>query len=123
MVLSALRREGTFLNNPFVCALIALLGGVLVSYICYLVMKVFILGNKNLAAVAPIRQIIGIAYFVGTYFLAKKLGIDVIPTIIGAALGITLPSVVFSSRLVSLCGKSPSETTAGSEKSEGGDNK
>ncbi len=86
-------------------------------------MKVFILGNKNLAAVVPIRQIVGIAYFAGTYFLAKKLGIEVIPTIIGAALGITLPSIVFSSHLVSLCGGSPSETNADTEKSEGGDNK
>ena len=35
------------MNNPFVCALIALLGGVLVSYICYRVMKEFIIKNKN----------------------------------------------------------------------------
>lgn len=93
------------MNNPFVCALIALLGGVLVSYICYRVMKEFIIKNKNLATVAPIRQIIGIAYFAGAYFIAKKLGIEVVPTIVGAALGITLPSIVFSSRLVALCSK------------------
>ena len=101
-------------------AAFAFLGGVLVGGVCYLIsVQMLRRAPSRVSAFSIVRNLIQIEYFLTVYFLAPALPWDLIPLLIGAALGITVSSLYFTSRLVKVTSKwkKPPE-----EHSQGGEN-
>lgn len=88
--------------------------GAVLSYINYRIAKVLMPQNK-LAAASLIRQVLSIGYLVGLYFIGQATDINLWALMIGGALGITLPLLVFTVLLV----KKPSKPASGKEESDG----
>ncbi len=85
------------METRYIAALIAFLGGALIALVnAILTAKEVNVDSKLPAPAAVIRQICNIIYFVGTYFVVRKLGIDVMWPLIGAAIGLTVPSILFA---------------------------
>lgn len=65
--------------------------------------------SKNaLSALPLVRQAINVAVFVAGYFIGDALGLPVIPLIIGAAIGLTLPNIALTFKLSSEYAKNAS---------------
>lgn len=102
-------------------ALFAFLGGVLVGGICYLVSRQMLArAPSRVSAFSIVRNLIQIGYFLGVYFLAPVLPWDLIPLLIGAALGITISTLCFTARLVKVAskGQKPPEVQPGEQPGE-----
>lgn len=81
----------------YIAALIAFLGGSLISLINAIVTAKQISKDKNNPGnVSFVRQILSIIYLVGTYFVVRKLGIEYFLPLLGAAIGLTVPAVLFA---------------------------
>ena len=80
--------------------LLALLGGCAVSYLNYRI-NLAVLRRKPdaLARMSIVREILSVAYFVAAYLLARTLPWGPAPLLVGAAAGLTVPSVLLSMRL------------------------
>ena len=92
----------------------------LVGGVCYLIsVQMLRRAPSRVSAFSIVRNLIQIGYFLAVYFLAPALPWDLIPLLIGAALGITVSSLYFTSRLVKVTSKwkKPPE-----EHSQGGEN-
>ena len=106
-------------------AVFAFLGGTAVAGICYLISKQILLrAPARFSAFSIVRNLIQVGYFLAVYFLAAVLPWDLLPLLIGAALGVTLSTFYFTSRLVRLtAGKlrheSPEEKIAGGDERDG----
>ena len=74
-----------------------------VSFAVYLISGAMLKSSKSsaLAALSLIRQLINVAVFVAGYFIGKAVGLPVIPLLIGAAIGLTLPNIALTFKLSS----------------------
>lgn len=83
--------------------LIAFTVGVGVAFLCYLVSRLFIKKRSAFyTASTVIRQVVCVCFLVALFFVGQKTSLDSKLLLIGGALGVTLPSFFFTSRLVRL---------------------
>ena len=85
------------METKYIAALAAFLGGSLISLINAIITAKQVKSDKESLGNTPIiRQILSFAYLILAYFVVKKLGIDYLMPLIGAAVGLTVPSVLFT---------------------------
>lgn len=82
-------------------AAIAFLAGVAVSALNYLLSKrVLQRAPEKYASMTVARQMIQVLYLVAVFFVGERISVSVIWLLVGAALGVTVPSFYFTMRLV-----------------------
>lgn len=85
------------METRYTAALIAFLGGAMISLINAVITAKQVKSNKDKMGNASIlRQILNLVYLVVTYFVVRKLNVEVFPPLLGAAIGLTVPSVLFA---------------------------
>ncbi len=85
------------MSSNYIAAMIAFLGGSVIALINALIMAKQVKSeSQSLSVTYIIRQVLSFAYLAGTYFLSRKLNFDVLWPLIGAAAGLTIPSVIFA---------------------------
>ena len=81
----------------YTAALIAFFGGAMISLINAVITAKQLKSNKdNMGNASLLRQILNLAYLVITYFVVRKLNIEFFLPLLGAAIGLTVPSVLFA---------------------------
>ncbi len=85
------------MDQPLVQGLLAFLGGAAVSGLNAL-LSARLLNRKPsaYASFSAVRQLFNVAYLVLVFFGSRALGWDVTAPLVGAALGLTAPSMVFA---------------------------
>lgn len=88
---------------PIVGGLLAFLGGAAVAALNYRI-NLWVLKKRPdmLGSVSIVREILSVVYFVGVYLLSRVLPWGYVPLLVGAAVGLTVPSVLFSFRLAKI---------------------
>ena len=85
------------METTYIAALIAFLGGSLISLInAFITAKQVKSGKESSANASILRQILSGVYLAGTFFAVRKLGIDSLLQLIGAEVGLTVPSILFT---------------------------
>ena len=79
----------------------AFLGGALISWLNYLLLRRLIAGKgqTGLALASPVRMLLSAAYFAALFFLGKYTGLSSAALLIGGALGLTAALAFFTLRL------------------------
>lgn len=91
------------MDAPLVGGLLAFLGGCAVSALNFAInLRALKKHPDRLASLSVVRQIISVAYLAAAYFLGKVLPWGYAPLLIGAAIGLTVPSVLLSLRLAKI---------------------
>lgn len=91
------------MDIPILGAALSFLGGVGIAALNAALTKAVLKKKPSaLASFFTVRQILNIGYLAAVYFLAKVLPWDLFPLLIGAALGITLPSFFFTAQIAKL---------------------
>ena len=107
------------MSSPLAGALLAFLGGCVISYVNYRI-NLYALRRRTslLATLSAVRQLLSVAYFVLVYALTRALPWGLAP-LLGAAVGLTVPSVLLAMRLARKndAGEGPAKDTS-SEKGE-----
>ena len=82
----------------------AAIGGVVISYINYLILKSALKNSTDKRAfyISPLRSVLAAAYLFAIYFLANKLGFSTIGPLIAGAIGLTFSLFVFTKMLLSI---------------------
>ena len=80
--------------------LAAFAGGVLVSWLNYLVMKAILRRGGGAASASPLRTLVTVVFFVLLYLIGGKTGIPQIPLLVGGALGLTAGLAYFTRLLI-----------------------
>ncbi len=89
--------------NGIIASFAALLGGVLIAFINYLISRCMLMKRAGLfSSVSLMHQILNVGYIVALYFIAVKTGTKLIYMLAGGALGITLPMLLFIPKLIKL---------------------
>jgi len=84
------------METRYIAALISFLGGSVISLINALVTAKQVKSkNPNMGSASIIRQVLGLVYLTAVYFVTKKLGIDLLLPLLGAAIGLTVPAILF----------------------------
>lgn len=85
------------METQIVGGLLAFLGGVAISILNYCINR-WTLKNKPdaLAAMSVVRQLLNLVYLFAVFFLRNVLPWDIAWLLIGAALGLTVPSILLS---------------------------
>ena len=85
------------METQYTAALIAFLGGAVISLVNAVITARQVKSNKDAMGNASVlRQILGLIYLAATYFVVRKLGIDYFLPLLGAAIGVTIPSILFA---------------------------
>ena len=85
------------METQYTAALIAFLGGAVISLVNAVITARQVKSNKDAMGNATVlRQILGLIYLTATYFVVRKLGIDYFLPLLGAAIGVTIPSILFA---------------------------
>ncbi len=85
------------METQYTAALIAFLGGAVISLVNAVITARQVKSNKDAMGNASVlRQILGLIYLTATYFVVRKLGIDYFLPLLGAAIGVTIPSILFA---------------------------
>ena len=91
------------MDSPILGGVLAFLGGAAVSMLNYWINVRTLKTNPSaLASMSFLRQFLNIAYFVAVFLLAKVLPWDYMPLLLGAAIGLTVPSFLLSLRLMKI---------------------
>lgn len=91
------------MNAPIVGGLLAFLGGAAVSLLNYWInYRTLKRKPAALASMSVVRQLLSVGYLAAVFLLAKVLPWDYMPLLLGAAIGLTVPSVLLSMRLAKL---------------------
>lgn len=89
------------MEHWLVGALLAGLGGVLISYLSYLLSRQVLKKKPNLfSAVTVPRQIIQIGYLAVVYFLQPMTPWGLVALLVGAAMGLTVAMFFFTKSLL-----------------------
>ncbi len=111
------------MSSPVVGGLLAFAGGCAVSVLNYFINRRTLEKKPSaLASVSVARQFLSIGYLVLVFFLAKVLPWDHAPLLLGAAVGLTIPSILLAMRLAKLndsMKKTRSDTTGKGDDSRG----
>ena len=111
------------MSSPVVGGLLAFLGGSTVSWLNY-VINARTLKNKPsaLASVSVVRQLLSVGYLVLVFALAGVLPWGHMPLLLGAAVGLTIPSILLAVLLAkrndSMKKKRPMEAGKGDDGNE-----
>lgn len=77
--------------------------GFLISFICYSISKYFLNHKENLYSVAAfIRTSINVLYIAALFFIGKSTNFNLYFLLIGGALGVTLPNLFFTAKLLNI---------------------
>lgn len=88
------------MGAQIVGGLLAFLGGTAVSAINYGINSLTLRKKPEaLASMNIVCQLLSVAYFVAVYVLRDSLPWDMVPLLVGAAVGLTIPNILFSLRL------------------------
>ena len=83
------------MSGNYIAAMIAFLGGSVIAVINAIITAKQINSEQHSLTSAPIiRQILSFAYLAGTFFVVRRIGIDIKWPLIGAASGLTIPSIL-----------------------------
>ncbi len=89
------------MKTTVILCIAASLGGILTAVVSYLISQLFISKKADLVSVSfVIRQFLQIAYLAGAYFVCNAFGGNIVAVLICTALGLTVPSVFLTSRLI-----------------------
>ncbi|MBR3145432.1 MAG: hypothetical protein IKF53_06035 [Clostridia bacterium] len=82
--------------------IISALGGVVISFINYQVLKSALKGasDKRAFYISPLRSILAAAYLFTLYFFAEKTNVSAAGLLIGGAIGLTFSLFVFTRLLL-----------------------
>lgn len=93
----------TAMGSPIVGGLLAFLGGCAVSALNYGInLRVLKRRPAALASMSIVREILSVVYLAAAYLLANVLPWGYVPLLVGAALGLTIPSIFLSFRLAKI---------------------
>lgn len=83
-------------------ALVTFVIGLALAFLNYLLTKKLCSGNDsgNYPMVSTLRTAIGTVYLAALFMIGKRTGLDLTSLLIGGALGVTLPSVYFTTKLL-----------------------
>ena len=86
------------MDKRYIAALIAFAGGALISLINALITAKQVSSDKetNTGSYSIIRQVVSILFLTGTYLVVRKVGIEPMLPLIGAAIGLTVPAILFT---------------------------
>lgn len=88
------------MDSPIVGGLLAFLGGCAVAWLNYRVnLRTLRKKPEALASMSVVRQLLNVAYLAAVFLLRKVLPWDAAELLIGAAAGLTLPSILLALRL------------------------
>ena len=88
------------MGTSVVGAAVACVAGVLLAALNDRLTRMVLKRNPSfLIPFFVVRQLINVSYLVALYFLSPVLPWDMAPVLIGGALGITVPSILFAARL------------------------
>ena len=106
------------MDAPIVGGVLAFLAGLCVSGLNY-ALNLYVLKKSpaSLARVSPLRQALSVGCLAAAYLLSGILPWGHMPLLVGAALGLTVPSVLLALRLA----KINDERAAGGEDTAGGE--
>ena len=91
------------MGSPVVGGALAFLGGVAVSWLNYRInLRTLKKKPSALASVSVVRQLLSIGYLVLVFALAGVLPWDHMPLLLGAAVGLTIPSILLAMRLAQI---------------------
>ena len=85
------------MDAPVIGAALAFLGGTAVAAVNYAInLRTLRKNPAALASVSILRQALNVAYLVAVFFLCRVLPWGSVPLLLGAALGLTIPSFLFA---------------------------
>ena len=85
------------MSSNYIAAVIAFLGGSAVAVINALIMAKQVKSESHsLSGISLIRQTLSVVYLAAVYFICRKLSYDSFWPLIGAATGLTIPSILFA---------------------------
>lgn len=85
------------MNNVIIQALAAFLGGALIALFNALALSKAVKSEKPLGAgIILLRQVLNIGYFCVVYLIARKSSEGMLWPLLGAAAGLTIPSIAFA---------------------------
>ena len=85
------------METKYIAALASFLGGSLISLINALITAKQVKSEKeSFGSASILRQVLSVIYLCGTYFVVRKLGIDYLMPLVGAAVGLTVPAILFT---------------------------
>ena len=97
------QKEAFALDSPIAAGVIALLGGGAVAWLNYRINLRTLKKNPSaIASMSTARQFISVAYLILVYVVAGALGVDRMAPLLGAALGLTIPSILLAVRLAKI---------------------
>ena len=105
------------MDSPVVGGLLAFLFGAAVSVVNYGINRRTLRKNPaNLANMSVVRQILSVGCLVAVFFLARVLPWDYVPLLVGAAVGLTVPSFILAFHLAKLNDAASAQAETPSEK-------
>ena len=92
-----MRQGQAVMSSNYVAAVIAFLGGSVIAVINALIMAKHVKSESHsLSGISLTRQILSVVYLAAVYFICRKLSYDNFWPLIGAAAGLTIPSIFFA---------------------------
>ena len=97
----------------YLMAAAAFLCGTAISFVDFRISKYFLRrGEQKLAVSSMLRQTLNVAYLVILFLLAQHFGLRTWLLLLGGALGLTIPSVLFTAKLLKASDRSAPEKEA-----------
>lgn len=91
------------MNQNIIGAAVCTMTGALVAFVNFLISKGILRTHpEKLAFSTVLRQLIQVGYLAAVYFIGSQLEMNIIPLLIGAAVGMTLPMLFFTKKLISI---------------------
>ena len=85
------------MSSNLIAAMIAFLGGSIIAVINALIMAKQVKSESHsLSGISFIRQTLSVVYLAAIYFVCRKMSYDSFWPLIGAATGLTIPSIIFA---------------------------
>ncbi len=101
-------------------ALICALAGFLIAFVNYTLSKrILETRPEKFALSAVARQVIQIGYLVAVYFIGSKIAVSLTFLLVGAVLGMTVPMLLFTKKLLTLNDSLSVKSKAGEEDENG----
>jgi len=96
------QKEDDIVMKGLVCALAAFVPGVVIAAVNFAVSRKILIGKPEVyASTTVIRQVCSVAYLVAAYFVGNNwFSENLLSILLGAALGVTLPSFYFTAKLL-----------------------
>ena len=85
------------MSSNLIAAMIAFLGGSIIAVVNALIMAKQVKSESHsLSGISFIRQTLSVVYLAAIYFVCRKMLYDSFWPLIGAATGLTIPSIFFT---------------------------